>query len=120
MCIPFLGIFVCVFCDYFIMHAYYILGVAQKFSKHTKSKHLKISKFSRRNYYNRLNVYKYNCRVLHYIAMFSNPKIWKKKDTLIVYLNKMRASILIYAYKMYESSYESENAKDKIIMYFKS
>ena len=33
----------------------------------------------------------------------------------------MRASILIYAYKMYESSYESENAKDKIIiiMYFR-
>ena len=33
----------------------------------------------------------------------------------------MRASILIYTYKMYETSYESENAKDKsiIITYFR-
>ena len=29
----------------------------------------------------------------------------------------MRASILIYTYKMYETSYESENAKDKINIY---
>ena len=67
---------------------------------HAKSKRLKSL-----NLVNAINSrLKYNCWVLHYIAMFSNTKIWKKKDTF--YLNKMRASMPIYTYKVYESSYD--------------